>query len=525
MRFLEHIHPLCPLCDLQRIYSPSGTIYASDSPLFKDAFFGRDALEVAEDLLEAYPQIAHNVILSLAHLQGVAVNNQSEEEPGKIHHEYRSLYVDGRKISEASQNILHDLSQRWGGTDTEVLYYGTIDATPLYVRLIADYCHMYGTDLLDMSYQSRNGQTCTIRDSILSALEWIVAKIISSDLYLLEFLRMSEQGHEYQDWKDGNIHSHIHHNGDSLNALAPIASIGVQGLAYDALVKSAQLFHEEKPKEADRWTALAKQLQEAALRHFWMPKEQFFAMVIDRDLSGHPRQVQTITSDPGTLLATSLFDTLPEGEKRVSISAITRRIYHQEFITDAGMRCRSLIHKDLVEYADSQGAWAVWPKETYDIAKGFRRQGFPALAEQLEFRILNAINIAASHFEFFYVHPDGRVCYDPKGEHSHNAPIESIPGKGFPEETQAWTVSTVVAIQHTMKKKQKLSQFHDQWQTQLEEAALKQVPLVTLLTTPEEIQSAFPRNYSLVIDTTDRQRETVQIHIQTNPTEENINYS
>ena len=261
MLSLAHIHPPCPLCDLQRIYSASGTVYASDSFLFKDAFFGRDALEVAEDLLEAYPQIAQSVILSLAPLQGITVNKQSEEEPGKIPHEYRNLYVDGRKISLASQNILRDLSQRWGGTDTEVLYYGTVDATPLYVRLIADYCQAYGTDLLDLSYQSRSGQTCTIRDSMLSALQWIATKIAASDLHLLEFLRMSKHGHEYQDWKDGNLHSHIHQNGDTINFLAPIASIGVQGLAYDALVKSTQLFQRDKPKEAATWTALAKQLR------------------------------------------------------------------------------------------------------------------------------------------------------------------------------------------------------------------------------------------------------------------------
>ncbi len=519
MLSLAHIHPPCTLCDLQRVYSPSGTVYASDSSLFKDAFFGRDALEVAEDLLEVYSQIAHSVILSLARLQGIAVNRQSEEEPGKIHHEYRSLYVDGRKISEASQNILRDLSQQWGGTDTEVLYYGTIDATPLYVRLIADYCQAYGIDLLDLSYQSRSGQTCTIRDSMLRALQWIVAKITASDLHLLEFLRTNEHGHAYQDWKDGNLHSHIHQNGDSLNFLAPIASIGVQGLAYDALVKSAQLFYRDKPKEASTWTALAKQLQEETLRHFWMPKEQFFATAIDRDLSGHPRQAQTITSDPGTLLATSLFDTLQEGEKRIYIAAIAKRIYSQEFITDVGIRCRSLLHKDLVTHADSQGAWTVWPKETYDIAKGFRRQGFNSLAEQLEIRTLNAVNIAASHVEFFFVHPDGRVCYDPKGERSYSTPVEKIPARGIPEETQAWTVSAVVAIQHAMKKMQNLPQSRDHWQTPLEELLLKQVPHMTLLTAPEEIQSAFPTNYSLVIDITDRSRETARMHAQTSATE------
>ena len=178
-----------------------------------------------------------------------------------------------------------------------------------------------------------------------------------------------------------------------------------------------------------------------------------------------------------------------------------------------------MIHKDLVAYADSQGVWAVWPKETYDIAKGFRRQGFPSLVEQLEIRILNAVNIAGSHFEFFYVHPDGRVCYDLKGERPRAVPVESIPAAWPPEDTQAWTISAVVAIQHAMKKKQQLPRSHDQWQTLLEEILLKQVPHVTLLITPEEIQSAFPTNYSLVIDTTDRPQETVEVHAQTSVTE------
>ncbi len=480
IRPFAHIQPACPFCDLQRVSSISGAIYASDSFLFKDAFFGRDALEVAEDLLEIYPHIAHHVLLSLAQLQGVRLNSQSEEEAGKIHHEYRSLCVDGRKIDQASQQILHDLSQHWGGTETEVLYYGTVDATPLYVRLIADYCHVYGTDLLNVSYQNRSGKIQTMRESVLSAIEWIVSKMIASDLHLLEFLRMNEQGLAYQDWKDGNLYSHVHSNGDILNVNAPIASVGVQGIAYDALIKSAQLFEKEKPNDAAKWRAMAKDLLQETLKCFWIPKEQFFAMAIDRDPSGHHRQVQTITSDPATLLATGLFDTLEEEEKQEYISAIVRRASSPELITDVGVRCRSLRHKDLVVPIDSQGSWTVWPKETYDIAKGLRRQGLPVLAQQLDMRLLKAVKIAASHAEFFYVHPDGRVCPHPKEEWLGGMPVERMANECIPEETQAWTISAMLAIRHAMAKKQQLLRSHTRWLRLLEEEVLKHVPSVIL---------------------------------------------
>jgi glycogen debranching enzyme len=113
----------------RQVISPLGLIYASNSLQFREAFFVRDALEVAEDLLDVFPQIASNVAVVLAALQGTTVHDKSEEEPGKIYHEYRSPFLDGHTIAVSSQVVLRGLSRRWGGTDTEVLYYGTVDVT------------------------------------------------------------------------------------------------------------------------------------------------------------------------------------------------------------------------------------------------------------------------------------------------------------------------------------------------------------------------------------------------------------
>jgi hypothetical protein len=91
---------------------------------------------------------------------------------------------------------------------------------------------------------------CTIRESMRSALAWIVEKITVSGLYLLEFLRMSEHGHCFQDWNDSNKYAHVHRNGQMLNTNAPIAPIAVQGLACDALAEAARFFQKDLPEQA-----------------------------------------------------------------------------------------------------------------------------------------------------------------------------------------------------------------------------------------------------------------------------------
>src|SRR5437868_2294129 len=87
----RRMHVPSMLRALERVLSPSGFPYGSTGDLFRDAHFGRDAVEVAEDLLACRPDIARAVIERLAELQGTSVNALTEEEPGKIHHEYRAL--------------------------------------------------------------------------------------------------------------------------------------------------------------------------------------------------------------------------------------------------------------------------------------------------------------------------------------------------------------------------------------------------------------------------------------------------
>ena len=230
--------------DLTSLRAPGRGLYGSGDVLFKDAIFGRDSAIAAGDLLQMNEDIAREVILTLAALQGVRdapIGPQSnEEEPGKIHHEHRSLYIGSRRISPASEALLRTLAGQWGGDEESVIYYGSVDATPLFARLVVDYCRVYGDSLLGASYKRRDGRDATVRDALASAVDWITRRMDASDLGFVEFLRRNPAGIPFQVWKDSGT-SYVHADGALANWDAPIAAVEVQAYAYDALLGVGEL--------------------------------------------------------------------------------------------------------------------------------------------------------------------------------------------------------------------------------------------------------------------------------------------
>ncbi len=126
----------------------------STGPHFTYAIFGRDSLETAEDVLETHPHLVQrHYSQPLARLQGIKIDLLSEEEPGKIHHEYRCATFGGEAVPEYSLSVLHDLQKIWGDQNTDhMVYYGSHDATLLYIRLIGRYVGRYGRTILDETF-------------------------------------------------------------------------------------------------------------------------------------------------------------------------------------------------------------------------------------------------------------------------------------------------------------------------------------------------------------------------------------
>lgn len=433
-------------------------VYASTGPNFAYAVFGRDSIEVAEDLLGTHQNLVHTIIFTLARLQGVKDNYLTEEEPGKIHHEYRSRLFDGKPVSEESLAVMHKLQRWWGGSGSdEMIYYGSYDATPLYIRLIYSYCRLYGYDILSETYTTRNGHNRTLLDSLQAATTWLTAKIEQSNWKLLEYKRTNPDGVFNQVWKDSGT-SYLHEDGRIANADGGIASVELQGYAYDALFSASQLLG--KRRLARRLGRLARHIQETTLKQLWLPEQQFFAQGLDRDESGSTRQIKTLTSNAGLLLQTNLLSNLPVNIRRKYVEGIVQTICGPEFITAAGIRCRALKHKDIPGFADYHGTYAVWPKETYDIAKGLFRHSYPHLANQLNNRILHSVVTAGEFYEFFYAEDDGTIWYDANAAvryFSQKSPDIHLPR---PEPGQAWVISAVLSIlAHKNKKPESVEPF------------------------------------------------------------------
>jgi len=497
---VPHPRPPSALADLRRLRSPAtNALFASGGELYGDAVFGRDSVEAAEDVLHLLPEVAHDVILGLSRLQGVVDADpgldSNEEERGKIHHEHRSLYVEGRRISPTSQRLLEELSAHWGGDGTSVTYYGSADATPLYARLIARFCARHGPALLDEGLIRKDGRATTVRDCLLAALGWICRRMDASPLGLVEFQRRNPNGLPFQVWKDSGT-SYLHRDGRIANCDAPIAALEVQGYAYDALVGAARLLGADRPGPAGEWRERALALRDALLERCWMPADRYFAMGLDRDAAGAPRPITSIASNGALLMDTELLDGLPEAD--ACIEGVVRCVCGPGFLTDAGVRCRSLAEVGLMDFQDYHGSWAVWPKETFDVVKGLHRQGLHGLARQVGVRLLNAVNVSGANVELLYVSPDGRVHYDFADRDPLSAAPAEIAATTVPEAPQAWTVTAALALK-----------WFGRWpagaavtpaRAALDAEVLREVPEARALCTSAELGAAYERRGDFVLN-------------------------
>jgi len=137
---------------------------------------------------------------------------------------------------------------------------------------------------------------------------------------------------------------------------------------------------------------------------------------------------------------------MPESDKKTYITGIVTRLFSDELLTNAGIRCRSKNNMYDRNFHSYHGSWVTWPVDSYMIAKGLRRQGFGKLADQIEARFINAVNMSGINYEFFIVDKDGKVLLDPNQLKTKGA--EALPIEMKPEKTIAWTVTATLRSKH-----------------------------------------------------------------------------
>ena len=310
-----------------------GQLTAAGIPWFV-APFGRDSLITALQTLHVAPGRAAETLRTLAALQGRAVDPFREEEPGKILHEMR--YGEMARLGE----IPH------------APYYGTVDATPLFVMLFAETVRWTANESL---YRD-------LVPNVQRALEWIEHWGDRDGDGLVEYATQSADGARivHQGWKDS--HESLH-DVDGRAVSGNVALVEVQGYVYAAYCWLADIVGRYGDAA---WAAELRDRSEQVRRlveeRFWLPEDGYYAQALD----AKKRPVAAVSSNPGHLL----FCGLPTPERARRVAARLR--CHD---LDSGWGIRTLAAGMPNYNPMSYHNGSVWPHDNSLIAAGLGRYG------------------------------------------------------------------------------------------------------------------------------------------------------
>lgn len=330
---------------------PTGSYPYAGVPWFNTPF-GRDGIITALECLWLRPGLARGVISYLASTQATEVIPEQDAEPGKILHETRNGEMANLKEMPFGR------------------YYGSVDATPLFVVLVGAYFQRTG----DRAFIE------SVWDNVEAALGWI-------DVYgdrdrdgFVEYSRQSVDGLLHQGWKDSD--DAISHE-DGSPAQGSIALCEVQSYVYAARRAAAALAAELG--DVDRSAALTRQaelLRERFEQAFWCDEISTYALALD----GDKRPCRVRTSNAGQCLFTEICD--PDRARRVASTLLSPESF-------SGWGVRTEATTEACHNPMGYHTGSVWPHDNALIAYGMSRYGMTEEALQ----ILTGLFEAGLHFD------------------------------------------------------------------------------------------------------------------------------
>jgi len=329
----------------------TGRLPAAGMPWFMTVF-GRDTIITCLQTLLFGPELARTALEVLAELQATEDDPDIDAEPGKIVHELRS--------GKAAQNWFH-------------AYYGTVDATPLYLVLLSEVWRWTDDSALVRE----------LRDPALRALAWIDDYGDRDGDGFVEYERRTPRGLENQSWKDSGDSQRFH---DGTIARAPIAPAEVQGYVYDAKVRLAELAREVWRDRvlAERLEQEAEELRRAFNERFWSEEHGgYYVLALD----GEKQQVDSLCSNVGHLLWSGI---VPSER----VDTVVDSLMGEELWSGWGVRTMST--RDAGYNPLSYHNGTVWPHDNSLIAHGLARQARWPEAQRIVRRMMSA----AAHFDF-----------------------------------------------------------------------------------------------------------------------------
>ena len=329
-----------------------------------DRLFGRDSLIASWQLLDLNSGICKATLEILSKTQGRIINDEREEEPGKIIHET-------------------EIEKNWNHAGLFPFpYYGSVDSTPLFLIIFS----FYFKKTKDRKFLRSHWE------NILMALNWMEEYGDKDKDYFLEYQRKNPKGEFHQGWKDC-VENH-------LKIKPPVAIVEAQGYQYLALREISDIAEMRKDLDlAKKLRERAKILKEEFNRKFWMEDIKYFDLALD----GKKEQRKAITSNPGHCLFTGII-------YEEKIEKVVKRLFKDDLWTPYGIRTHSTKEPDFNYRSYHLGV--IWPHDNWIIAQGLKKMGFREEYEKIKKAILLAFEEIGFLPEYYGVEK-GRIVQIP----------------------------------------------------------------------------------------------------------------
>ncbi len=325
---------------------PEREIIAAGAPWFM-TLFGRDSLLTAWMSLLVDQRLATGVLHTLARFQGERVDPHTDQEPGRILHEMRFGSAESAAL------------------DTASVYYGSVDATPLFVMLLGELSR-WGLPAADVAALMPHAER---------ALAWIESYGDRDGDGYVEYQRASDRGLEHQGWKDSWDALRF---ADGRFAQPPIALCEVQAYVYGAFIARADYAQQTGDlPTAERWVHKAAELKARFNHDFWLEDRGWFALALDAD----KQPVDALTSNIGHCLWAGIVD---EDKARLVVD----RLMADELFSGWGVRTMATTMAGYNPVSYHNGS--VWPHDTAICVAGLMRYGFTDHAHRLALSLLDA---------------------------------------------------------------------------------------------------------------------------------------